>query len=166
MRALTLWQPWASMIAIGAKRIETRGWPCPAGMVGERIAIHAAATREHLIVAGCDPFRPRLLAAASSGTLVLDEAGDLPRGAVLCTVRVVACEEMTAGYDRALDRDEREFGWYEAGRFAWHLADVERLPVPAPVRGGQRVWHLPRGLLNGVSEEPRPEQLSLNADGA
>lgn len=26
LKALTLWQPWATLIAIGAKRIETRGW--------------------------------------------------------------------------------------------------------------------------------------------
>lgn len=44
MRALTLWQPWASLVAIGAKTIETRSWPAPASAVGERIAIHAAAT--------------------------------------------------------------------------------------------------------------------------
>lgn len=43
MKALTLWQPWASLIACEAKEAETRSWPAPASLVGCRIAIHAAA---------------------------------------------------------------------------------------------------------------------------
>ena len=41
MKALTLHQPWASLIACGAKRIETRSWPPPKSLIGKRIAIHA-----------------------------------------------------------------------------------------------------------------------------
>jgi hypothetical protein len=39
--ALTLWQPWASLIAEGVKTIETRSWPAPAELIGQHIAIHA-----------------------------------------------------------------------------------------------------------------------------
>ena len=42
MKATTLWQPWASLIAIGAKYYETRDYPPPAKLLGQRIAIHAA----------------------------------------------------------------------------------------------------------------------------
>ncbi len=42
MKALTLWQPWASLIAIGAKSIETRSWATP---YRGRLAIHAAARK-------------------------------------------------------------------------------------------------------------------------
>jgi activating signal cointegrator 1 len=41
---LSLHQPWASLIAIGAKRFETRSWPAPNAMIGRSIAIHAAKT--------------------------------------------------------------------------------------------------------------------------
>jgi hypothetical protein len=44
MPAVSLWQPWASLIAVGAKTIETRSWPAPKGLIGQRIAIHAAKT--------------------------------------------------------------------------------------------------------------------------
>lgn len=40
MRAITLTQPWASLVAIGAKRIETRNW---ATRYRGPLAIHAAA---------------------------------------------------------------------------------------------------------------------------
>lgn len=44
MKAITLWQPWATLIAIGAKRIETRNWRAPASLNGQWIAIHAGAS--------------------------------------------------------------------------------------------------------------------------
>jgi hypothetical protein len=44
MKALTIWQPWASLIMIGAKPFEFRRWDFRArepSLVGERIVIHA-----------------------------------------------------------------------------------------------------------------------------
>ena len=41
MYAITLHQPWASLIALGLKTVETRSWPAPARLVGQRIAVHA-----------------------------------------------------------------------------------------------------------------------------
>lgn len=47
MKALTLWQPWASLMAIGDKTIETRGpWALRLrSLIGSDVAIHAAARR-------------------------------------------------------------------------------------------------------------------------
>lgn len=42
MKAISLWQPWASLIACGAKPYETRDWAPPAALIGHYIAIHAA----------------------------------------------------------------------------------------------------------------------------
>jgi hypothetical protein len=42
MKAISLWQPWASLIACGAKRFETRSWAPPRDLIGQPIAIHAA----------------------------------------------------------------------------------------------------------------------------
>lgn len=41
MKALTLWQPWASLVALGVKSIETRSWSTS---YRGQLAIHAAAT--------------------------------------------------------------------------------------------------------------------------
>ena len=43
MKALTIWQPWASLIAMGAKPYEFRGWKPPKSLIGQRLAIHAGA---------------------------------------------------------------------------------------------------------------------------
>ena len=45
MKTISLWQPYASLIAAGVKTIETRGWAPPKRLMGQRIAIHAA--RDH-----------------------------------------------------------------------------------------------------------------------
>lgn len=42
MKALTIRQPWASLIACGVKTIETRSWKAPASLIGSWFAIHAA----------------------------------------------------------------------------------------------------------------------------
>jgi hypothetical protein len=42
VKAISLWQPWASLIACGAKPYETRSWAPSQDLIGQRIAIHAA----------------------------------------------------------------------------------------------------------------------------
>lgn len=42
MKALTVRQPWASLIVAGVKDVENRSWAAPERLVGERIGIHAA----------------------------------------------------------------------------------------------------------------------------
>ena len=45
MKAITLHQLWATLIALGIKRIESRSWRPPCALVSQRIAIHAGARR-------------------------------------------------------------------------------------------------------------------------
>ena len=42
MKAITIRQPWASLIAHGIKDIENRTWRCPTKHIGTRVLIHAA----------------------------------------------------------------------------------------------------------------------------
>lgn len=50
MKAISLWQPWASLIACGAKPFETRHWAPPRELIGQTIAIHAAKKIDREIV--------------------------------------------------------------------------------------------------------------------
>ena len=43
MRAITIKQPWAYLIAAGIKDIENRTWKCPEKYIGKRVLIHASA---------------------------------------------------------------------------------------------------------------------------
>lgn len=44
MKAITIKQPWASLIVHGIKDIENRTWPCPKKYIGQRVLIHAGAS--------------------------------------------------------------------------------------------------------------------------
>jgi hypothetical protein len=139
VKALPLNQPWATLVATGAKRIETRGYP-PRRLglhVGQRIAIYATkglgpeqTAAEFVERCGSAYFRQALAAAA-----ILTPA-DLPRGAIVCTCRIAAAEQMTPTFIAAVRDPERAFGKYEPGRWAWTLVDIDRLepPIPATTR--------------------------------
>lgn len=45
MKAITIKQPWASLIVHGIKDIENRSWACPKKYLGERVLIHAGADK-------------------------------------------------------------------------------------------------------------------------
>ena len=84
MKAITLHQPYATLIAIGAKRIETRGWRT---LYRGPLAIHAARSLSPEMRALCvrEPFRT-----------VLQQAGytapeKSPLGAVVATCSLVDC---------------------------------------------------------------------------
>ena len=42
MKAISIKQPWASLIAHGIKDIENRTWKCPQKYIGQRVLIHAS----------------------------------------------------------------------------------------------------------------------------
>ena len=43
MKAISIKQPWAYLIAAGIKDIENRTWKCPEKYIGQRVLIHASA---------------------------------------------------------------------------------------------------------------------------
>lgn len=138
MHALTLHQPFATLIALEAKRVETRGWPAPAWLPGQRIAIHAGKGTDYLPLIHAEPF-----AAALAG-LGLETGALLPMGAVVCTAVLDRCTMMTPAAIAVLEADnpvEHAFGHYEPGRFAWVLRDVQVFAEPIPARGYQKVWN-------------------------
>ena len=42
MKAITIKQPWASLIVHGIKNIENRTWSCPKKYLGQRVLIHSS----------------------------------------------------------------------------------------------------------------------------
>jgi hypothetical protein len=134
MRAITLWQPWASLIAIGAKRIETRSWGTSYRGL---LAIHASKRVPWDIAAfyAADPL-PTALTNAGYASFT-----DLPFGLVLATCRLVDVIPTTSDYlTEILTPPERNYGDYAPGRFAWLLADITRLDPPVPASGRQGLW--------------------------
>lgn len=131
MRAITLHQPWATLVAIGAKEYETRSWS-----TNHRgpLAIHAAKTEDHLDLANENPYMREALREYGYRSIM-----QLPLGKVLAVVELGDCfpvEEM-----RVLEEVEKAFGDFSAGRFAWELRVTWRYPSPIPARGRQGLWN-------------------------
>jgi len=152
MRAISLWQPWATLVAHGLKTIETRHWRPHTSALGQTIAIHATLRTTELGLAETEPFR-RALAGL-----------DLPLGAIVGTVRLAGCTQIDAEFARELRQDlpdEFAFGNYAPGRFAWQLADAQPLAVPVTWRGEQSWFDVPDDVIAGAGVQVHPDQGSL-----
>lgn len=155
-RVITLTQPWATLVALGAKRIETRSWATKyrgpllihaaagLGPVGGAIGLHDLCWTE--------PFRSTLLAAAIKGV------ADFPRGAIVARCELRDCCKVyhhthngqpaapllisadTSRADPLPGEPELSFGDYTPGRYAWLLSDVQALPTPIPAKGQLGLW--------------------------
>lgn len=148
MRAITIWQPWASLIIAGAKPFEWRPWAAPSWLIGERIVIHAGARKvkldevEDILDRLDDPDRAGALIADKARQLlqpVMAGAVLLPTGAALGTA--VLGQPMRATWlqmrgDIAAPpfADVREDIW------GWPLSDIEAWPEPPMVSGAQGFW--------------------------
>lgn len=90
IKVLSLWQPWATLVAEGLKWIETRGKPAPYGYVGQTIAIHATMRQpKSMYDAGLIADRH----GDGSWWLRVERSGislPMPLGAILCTVTLDA----------------------------------------------------------------------------
>lgn len=145
VHALSLWQPWATLVALGVKRIETRHWQPGPDVVGQRLAIHATLRREDLALADVEPFRGALAGR------------ELPLGALVGHVLVDRVGAMTPELIEQLRRDdprELAFGHYAVGRYAWHLSDARQLPRPVQWRGHQSLFSVPASVLGITTVSP------------
>lgn len=143
MLGISVWQPWASLIAVGAKRYETRGWPVPASLIGKRLAICSSKTAEGLQTSAQDQEFWRLCGRRFGRRPV-------PMGAVVAVVTVADCISTTAPAARRVGKRERLAGDWSEGRWAWMLEDVRLLATPVPVLGSQRFFYLPSRVLARV----------------
>jgi activating signal cointegrator 1 len=156
MKALTLTQPWATLVAIGAKRIETRSWSTS---YRGPLAIHAAKGASKIgwphinhICRHTEPFKSIL-------NLDRHPAEALPLGAIVAVCELIDCwpivddgEYQTVVDDGVLsfyhwhkvDEPELSFGNYSPGRYAWLLADIHALPEPIPAKGALSLWEWER----------------------
>lgn len=141
MKALSLWQPWASAIVAGYKKIETRHWKT---YYRGPILIHAAKTDM-----GIKDYQSML-------TKTLDNRGkyrgvghfrymntvyDLPRGAIVAVAKLADVKTVLPDFTKRLSVQEKFWGNYDNLRYAWMLEDIEPLS-PLPYRGRQGLFEI------------------------
>lgn len=151
MKVLTIWQPWASLIMIGAKPYEWRRWDYrarSAALEGQRIVIHAGSRPikpqevedilgrlrdrySSLIPDVATPLLERLRAAHKC-------AGVLPLAAGLGTAVLGKPRHVASLFNSPADSDRIDHHMW-----AWPLTDIEPFVPPLPARGAQGFWNWP-----------------------
>jgi hypothetical protein len=140
MKSITVYQPYASLVALGHKPHETRSWP--------------TSYRGPLLVHAGKQWNPTLErawveadAALVARGLAPLQAGDMPFGAVVAIATLADCYPTRGALGlRARDELDERFGDWSAGRWAWLLEHVCPLSEPIPWRGAQGLWGVPAEL--------------------
>ena len=142
--ALTIWQPWATLIMEGCKPYEFRSWPAPRHIVGKRIAIHSGArpARRDEIA----DLVLRLRTEGAFGTALEVQPAlellqrlhmspfSLPLSSILGTALLgEPIKASTIANPQDSDRVDHS-------TWAWPLGEIQRFAVPVPARGLQGFW--------------------------
>lgn len=161
MKALTIKQPWGSLIMADLKHYETRSWKTS---YRGKLAIHAGKEtfrkflRERFPVASNGyEYHPLYDAYKNFMDIVspLLDLDNLQYGAVLGTIDLVDCLKVT-DYDGKMaqlvssiaDKDpkyiygtELMLGDFTEGRYAWKLEKIHIFDHPIPTKGKQGLWN-------------------------
>ena len=155
-------QPWATLLALGSKRIETRSWRT---RYRGDLLIHAARTRAEPALT--DP--PAAVQAAFGRPVRHGPDGytrAMPAGALVGAARLVDCVRIGGldwpAVEACLDErryvhevfqrlapearqgwTERDLGDYAPGRYAWLFEDPRIAVSPVPWRGRQGLFRAP-----------------------
>lgn len=133
MKAITITQPYCTLIAVGMKHFETRSWSTN---YRGQIALHAG---KEMPDKTCFNKLQTDFSKLGYGGMM-----QLPRGEVLAIAELVDCFEMTTENIAAQTFQERVVGGWKPGRFAWKLANVRRIN-PVYGSGAQRLWEWHEG---------------------
>ena len=129
MKALTIYQPWASLIAFGLKHYETRSWTTK---YRGPLLIHAGQRR---------------FETARVSHLVWDTPlsiySELPFGKVMCIAELKDCIPADLlVVNGCIDFREKRWGDFSRGRFAWEFINISRFKKPWDLRGSQNIYNV------------------------
>lgn len=138
MRAITVRQPWATLLALGEKRYETRSWKT---ILRGPIAIHAGqqvdkeALQNEYVEEALDRH----------GYLTI---ADLPRGSIVAIANLTNCLQVTEVLQSGcmlenghqVSDPEWTFGDFTVGRYAWQMDIIQRLETPIAAKGKLGIW--------------------------
>lgn len=148
MKAITIKQPWASLIVHGIKDIENRTWPCPKKYIGQRVLIHASKEKDkrekplltdeqYELAGGVSGYRTHIFGNIS---------------AIIGSVEIVDCvinhpsiwAEQTEGFVTGIKPKLHEFITGEKVTYNWVLANPILYEKPIEnVKGKLSFWDYP-----------------------
>jgi DNA N-6-adenine-methyltransferase (Dam)/ASCH domain len=139
-KAISLWQPWASLIPLGLKHYETRSWKTEyrGKLLICSTAVNSKQHKEYLKI--CDE-------------LGLPAWSDFPHGKAIAVCDLVDCVPMTAEFIASQSRTEILCGDWQVGRYAWKLENIQPITEPFAVKGKQGLFNVVTNLQLLPNEE-------------
>jgi hypothetical protein len=141
VKVLSLLQPWATLVVIGVKKIETRSWN-----TNHRgtLLIHASKGKAGSIFVDKSPFKK-----------YIPDFSKLPFGAIIGQVELVDVIRtealgMSDEHINKLTLEEKAFGDYESGRYAWMLEEAVMFKQPFYCRGSISLWNCPSMIESDI----------------
>lgn len=129
MKVITLIQPWATLVALGEKRIETRSWST--NIRGE-IAIHAGKKVDKSVFNR--PFYSDIFRKYS----ITPE--NIITSSIIAVCKIVDVKR-TEDLTDVISNQERAFGNYGPNRFGWILEDIKSIEPIQGVKGMLGFWN-------------------------
>lgn len=128
MKALSITEPYATLISDGVKLIETRSWKT--NYRGD-LLIHASSTKI-----------PREY-KENSALMELVGNRKLNFSKIVCKCKLVDCVKMDDAFINNVKQNNNEYisGFYEVGRYAWILEDVTPFDSDEIVKGKLGLWN-------------------------
>lgn len=136
MKVLTIRQPWASLMDLGEKHIETRSW-------------RTKYRGPLLIHAGKNTDKQALKNSIIRESLRNININEIPVGMIIAKCNLVDCIRVKSSKSNIAYTDvprvivegkELIFGDYSPGRYAWVLDKIEPLRKPVPAKGQLSLW--------------------------
>jgi activating signal cointegrator 1 len=144
MKAISLWQPWASLWLTDSKVHETRHWSTPhRGW----LAVHATKHIETEVWGAMEDICCRCFGKSWRA--------QLPTGAIIGAVDLVGVVRMPTA--KPAHADDFQCGNWEGGRFAWKRAAIVKLNDPILYRGRQSMFTLPDEITRLILPSQAPD---------
>lgn len=140
MKALSLFQPWATLVAAGIKRIDTRCWRTGYRGVVAIYALDKFPEGTALKLYEMPSVREALYRRG------IHSLKAVPLGAVIGTVELVECVRTEDLLPLLPTRREEFLGDFSPGRWAWIFRGAVRFPAPVKAAGRTGLWEW-RGAL-------------------
>ena len=130
-KAISLWQPYCSLIGFGLKHFETRSWKTKY----RGILVICSAKKKTI--------EQRQLYETLAQKYSLNQSWDsLPFGKACVVCKLTDCILITQELIHKTNQTEIDCGDWTAGRYAWKLDRVRIIQDPYPVKGQQGLWNL------------------------
>lgn len=132
-KAISLHQPWASLIVMGHKCFETRSWSTN---YRGKLVICAAKKKTKAL-----ELSYHSLANIFNINLLKYSWNKLSFGMAIAVCDLTDCISMTDDFIEKQSKSELACGHWETGRYTWKLEDIKPL-IPTPITGKQGLWNV------------------------